>query len=356
MPKNRELISVVTPCYNEEANVAECYEAVKAVFDRQLPGYDHEHVFCDNASTDRTVEILKELAAKDRRVKIIVNSRNFGPFRSLFNGLMSTSGDAVVVFLPADLQDPPEVIVEFIRKREQGYEVVFGIRKQREEGWIMRSVRRVYYRLVSRMANIQIPVDVGEFQLVDRKVVEALRQCDDYYPYVRGMIAGCGFRSAGVEYKWKARRHGLSRNRLYDLIDQGLNGLISFTNVPLRLCMFFGFVVAMLSFVYGLFTLVSNLIYFRRLSEPGIPTLIVALFFFFGFQLLLFGVLGEYISAIHSQVRKRPLVVERERVNFGPPFRELTNLQGDSPIFADTKIGTVPEPAATQPSDTEQKT
>ena len=198
MPKNRELISVVTPCYNEEANVAECYEAVKAVFDRQLPGYDHEHVFCDNASTDRTVEILKELAAKDRRVKIIVNSRNFGPFRSLFNGLMSTSGDAVVVFLPADLQDPPEVIVEFIRKREQGYEVVFGIRKQREEGWIMRSVRRVYYRLVSRMANIQIPVDVGEFQLVDRKVVEALRQCDDYYPYVRGMIAGCGFRSAGV--------------------------------------------------------------------------------------------------------------------------------------------------------------
>jgi polyisoprenyl-phosphate glycosyltransferase len=331
MPTKRELISVVTPCYNEEANVTECYETVKAVFEQQLPGYDYEQVFCDNASQDRTVEILKGLAAKDQRVKIIVNSRNFGPFRSLFNGLMSTSGDAVVVFLPADLQDPPEVIVEFIRKREEGYEVVYGIRKQREEGWIMRTVRRVYYRLVSRMANIQIPVDVGEFQLVDRKVVEALRQCDDYYPYVRGMIASCGFRSAGVEFTWKARKRGLSRNRFYDLIDQGLNGMISFTNVPLRLCMFFGFIVAMLSFLYGLFTLVSNLVYFRQLAEPGIPTLIVALFFFFGFQLLLFGVLGEYISAIHSQVRKRPLVVERERVNFDPPARET---------------------AATQPSDT----
>jgi polyisoprenyl-phosphate glycosyltransferase len=319
MSNRRELISVVTPCYNEEANIAECYEAVKAVFERQLPGYDYEHVFCDNASADRTVDILKEIAAKDRCVKIIVNSRNFGPFRSLFNGLMSTSGDAVVVFLPADLQDPPEVIVDFLRKREEGYEVVFGIRKQREENLVMRTVRRVYYRLVSRMANITIPVDVGEFQLVDRKVVEALRQCDDYYPYIRGMIADCGFRSAGVEFTWKARKRGLSRNRFYDLIDQGLNGMISFTNVPLRLCMFLGFGVAMLSFLYGLFALVVNIVYYRQLALPGIPTLIVAMFFFFGFQLLLFGVLGEYISAIHSQVRKRPLVVERERINFGPP-------------------------------------
>jgi polyisoprenyl-phosphate glycosyltransferase len=334
MPTKRELISVVTPCYNEEANVTDCYEAVKAVFEQKLPDYDYEHVFCDNASQDRTVEVLKGLAAKDRRVKIIVNSRNFGPFRSLFNGLMSTGGDAVVVFLPADLQDPPEVIPEFIQKRREGYEVVYGIRKQREESWIMRSIRRVYYRLVSRMANIQIPVDVGEFQLVDRKVVEALRQCDDYYPYVRGMIAGCGFRSAGVEYTWKARRRGLSRNSFYNLIDQGLNGMISFTNIPLRLCMFVGFIVAMLSFLYALVSLVLNIVYFQRLAEPGIPTLIVALFFFFGFQLLLFGILGEYIGAIHSQVRKRPLVVERERVNFGPPS---------------------PEPTAAQPSDTGQK-
>ena len=185
----------------------------------------------------------------------------------------------------------------------------------------MRSVRRIYYRLVRRMANIDIPVDVGEFQLVDRKVVEALCRCDDYYPYVRGMIAACGFRSTGVPYTWKARRRGLSSNRLYDLVDQGLNGLISFSNVPLRLCMFVGFLVSMLSFLYGLVALVLNLVYYRELAPPGVPTLIVALFFFFGFQLLLFGLLGEYISAIHSQVRKRPLVVERERINFDPPTK-----------------------------------
>jgi polyisoprenyl-phosphate glycosyltransferase len=331
MSNEKELISVITPCFNEEANVVECYETVQAVFDGLLPDYDYEHIFCDNASSDRTVEILKEISVKDRRVKIIVNSRNFGPFRSLFNGLMSSSGDAVVVFLPADLQDPPEVIVDFIRLREQGYEVVYGIRKHREESWIMRTIRRAYYRLVSRMANIQIPVDVGEFQLVDRKVVEALRQCDDYYPYIRGMIAGCGFRSVGVEFTWKARKRGLSRNRLYDLIDQGLNGMISFTNVPLRLCMFLGFLVAMLSFLYGTSALILNLVYYRELAPPGIPTLIVALFFFFGFQLLLIGVLGEYISAIHSQVRKRPLVVERERVNFGPPPRKPAAPQPSKP-------------------------
>ena len=246
-------------------------------------------------------------------------SRNFGPFRSLFNGLLSTRGDAVVVFLPADLQDPPEVIVDFMEKRRQGYEVVFGIRKVREESLLMRTIRRVYYRTVSRLANIEIPVDVGEFQLVDRKVIDVLRQCDDYYPYIRGMIASCGFRSTGVEYTWKARKRGLSRNRFYDLIDQGLNGLVSFTNVPLRLCMFFGFSVAILSFIYALFSVVLNLVYYRQLAKPGIPTLIVAVFFFSGLQLFFFGFLGEYIGAIHSQVRKRPLVVERERINFDPP-------------------------------------
>ena len=319
MPQKKELISVVTPCYNEEANILECYQSVKAVFDQRLPDYQYEHIFCDNASKDGTVAVLREIAAKDPRVKIIVNARNFGPFRSLFNGLLSTSGDAVVVFLPADLQDPPEVIVDFMEKRRQGYEVVFGIRKVREESLLMRTIRRIYYRTVSRLANIEIPVDVGEFQLVDRKVIDVLRQCDDYYPYIRGMIASCGFRSTGVEYTWKARKRGLSRNRFYDLIDQGLNGLVSFTNVPLRLCMFFGFSVAILSFIYALLSVVLNLVYYRKLSEPGIPTLIVAVFFFSGLQLFFFGFLGEYIGAIHSQVRKRPLVVERERINFTPP-------------------------------------
>ncbi|MBK9128238.1 MAG: glycosyltransferase family 2 protein [Phycisphaerales bacterium] len=312
----RKLISIVTPVWNEELNVLDCYEAVRQLFETQLAGYDYEHIFCDNASTDRTVEILRELAARDRRVRVILNARNFGPARSVFNGLLATRGDAVVPLLAADQQDPPEVIVEFVRHWEAGHEVVFGIRANREEGWLMRSARRAYYRLVTRFADIHIPPDVGEFQLIDRVVVDALRRCDDYYPYLRGLIASCGFRAVGVSYTWRARRKGLSKNRLYHLVDQGLNGLISFTNIPLRLCLLFGLLLAAASLLFAIVVFVVNLIYFRELSPPGIPTLIVAIFFFSGVQLFFFGVLGEYISAIHAQVRKRPLVVERERINF----------------------------------------
>ena len=311
-----KLLSIVTPCYNEEPNVDECYETVKRIVETELPGYRYEHIFCDNASTDRTLELLKALAGRDTRVKVIANARNFGPFHSLFNGIIAARGDVVLLFLAADLQDPPELIPQFVKLWEQGYEVVYGVRKWREEGFVMRATRRAYYKLVADTANIVVPQGAGEFQLADRKVVEALRKFDDYYPYVRGMVAYCGFKTIGVDYTWRARKRGFTKNNLVRLIDQALNGLISFTNVPMRLCMAFGLSVAAASFMYGLFALVANLISQRRLAEPGIPTLIVALFFFSGLQLFFFGVIGEYVSAIHAQVRKRPLVVERERLNF----------------------------------------
>jgi glycosyltransferase involved in cell wall biosynthesis len=317
MTTTRKVISIVTPCYNEQDNVADCYEAVKRVFAEALPEYDHEHVFCDNASTDGTVGVLRQLAARDPRVKVIVNARNFGPFCSTFNGLMSTTGDAVVVLLAADLQDPPELVVEFVRRWEEGHEVVYGIRQRREEGFLMHRVRRLYYWTVSKFADITIPPNVGEFQLIDRKVVEALRQFDDHYPYIRGMIANCGFRATGIAYTWKARKRGFSKNRLYHLIDQGLNGLVSFTKVPLRLCLLGGFTLAALSILYALVNLAIHLLWYGGgLAQPGIPTLIVALFFFSGVQMFFFGLLGEYMAAVHFQVRKRPLVIERERINF----------------------------------------
>jgi hypothetical protein len=149
-------------------------------------------------------------------------------------------------------------------------------------------------------------------------VIEALRGFDDYYPYVRGMLASCGFKSIGIKYTFRGRARGISSNRLYNLIDMGLNGLISFTNVPLRLCMFFGFFVACASILFGVATIVLNMVFYRQLAPPGIPTLIVAVFFFSGLQLFFFGMLGEYVGAIHSQVRKRPLVIESERINFEP--------------------------------------
>ena len=203
-----------------------------------------------------------------------------------------------------------------MKQWRNGYDVVYGIRASREESMLLHGVRRVYYRLVNKFANMDIPQNVGEFTLIDRKLLDALRQCEDYYPYLRGMIANCGFRSTSIPYTWRARKRGFSKSNTYALIDQGLNGLISFTNVPMRLVMFFGFAVAAASILYACATLLISIIWFRQVSAPGIQTLIVSLFFFAGIQLFVLGFLGEYISAIHFQVRKRPLVVERERLNF----------------------------------------
>ena len=309
-------ISIVAPCWNEQDNVRACYEAVRDVFARDLPAYDFELIFADNASTDGTVAELRALAAADPRVKVILNSRNYGPFRSTFNALLRASGDAVIPMLAVDLQDPPELIPTFVEKWESGFQVVAGRRKTRQEPFLLRSVRRLYYRLVTLLADVSIPPDVGEFQLVDRVVLDALRRFDDHYPYIRGMIADCGFDVTTVDYEWRERARGVSKNRLYHLIDQGLNGLISFTNVPLRLATLLGFVTAALSAAWAIVQLAINLAEYRSLVEPGIATLIVALFFFSGVQLMFLGLLGEYIGSIHAQVRRRPLVIERETINF----------------------------------------
>ena len=312
----KKKISVITPCFNEELNVKTCYETVRSIFEKSLADYDYEHIFSDNASVDDTVPILRALAAQDTRLKVIRNSRNFGPFRSNFNALLQASGDAIVVFLPADLQDPPELIPDFVKKWEEGYEVVYGMRDKREEFFLMVWIRKGYYRMVNRLASIHVPKDAGEFQLIDKKVLDALKQFDDYYPYIRGMIASCGFRNTGVKYTWKYRKKGFSKNSIYNLLDQALNGIISLTNIPLRVCMLFGFLLSSLSILYAFVQFIINIIWYRQFSQPGIPTLIVAIFFFSGVQLLFIGILGEYISAIHSQVRKKPLVIESERINF----------------------------------------
>ncbi|PDT83376.1 glycosyltransferase [Bradyrhizobium sp. Y36] len=312
-------ISVVTPCFNEEVNVRDCYEEVRRVFDEKLQGYRREHIFCDNASDDRTVKILRGIAADDLSVRIIVNARNFGPLRNTFNGVMASSGDAVLLFMPADLQDPPELLPEFVRLWEEGHEIVYGIRAVREEGRLMRSVRNAYYRLLTRFSEIKVPPGVGDFQLVDRGVVERMRQVRDGYPFMRMMTFECGGRAVGVPYTWRARKKGLSKNRAAALIDQGINGLVSFTSAPLRFGLYAGFALSFVSIAYAVINLLLGLILYQRLAEPGILTLIVAMFFFGGVQLFFMGMIGEYILAIYGQVRKKPVVFERERVNFDAP-------------------------------------
>ena len=309
-------ISIISPCFNEAENVERCYDAVKALFagDGPLAGYRCEHIFADNDSTDGTVDILRALAAADPTLKVILNARNFGPFRSNFNALRAATGDAVLVFLPVDLQDPPEMIPEFVKLWEAGCEVVAGARANREESLALRLCRGVFYRMVRGLSEIDIPVDVGEFQLIDRKVWQAVVEHDDHYPYIRGIIASVGFRRVIVPYTWAARKRGLSKNNLPRLIDQALNGIFSFTNVPMRLCTLAGVLLAGLCFLYAR---VSVGLWFAmpHMAPRGTTTLLVAVFFLSGVQLCFLGILGEYVTSIHAQVRKRPLVVERERLN-----------------------------------------
>jgi glycosyltransferase involved in cell wall biosynthesis len=312
MPKT---ISIITPCFNEEASIRECHDTIKRVMDTELPGYGREHIFCDNASTDRTVEILREIAAGDKSVKVIVNSRNFGILRNNYNGVLAATGDAVILFMPADLQDPPELIPTFVRHWEAGSEIVYGIRAQREEAFLLRNARRLYYQILSRLSYVDYPPNVGDFQLVDRKVVDAMKQIDDAQPFMRMMPFECGFRSVGVPYTWRARKHGVSRNRFLQMVDQGINGLISFSNAPIRLALWTGFAISALSFLYTIGVFLMTLFGFVH-TQSGIPTVILAVFFFGGIQLLFLGVIGEYIIAIFNQVRRRPIVFERERINF----------------------------------------
>jgi polyisoprenyl-phosphate glycosyltransferase len=317
----RKTISIVTPCFNEEESVRECYETIKAIMEKELPGYEREHIFCDNASSDRTVEILREIAAADPSVKVIVNSRNFGILRNNYNGVLSATGDAVILFMPVDLQDPPELIPVFVKHWEAGTEIVYGIRANRQEAFLMRNARRLYYQMLSRLSYVDYPPNVGDYQLVDRKVLDSMKRIEDAQPFMRMMPFECGFRAIGVPYTWRARKYGLSRNRFSQMIDQALNGLISFSNAPLRMALWTGFVIAGLSFVYTIGVFAATLLGFVK-SEAGIPTVIVAVFFFGGVQLLFLGIIGEYIIAIFNQVRRRPIVFERERINFEVPLPE----------------------------------
>jgi len=329
-------ISIITPCFNEEQNIRDAYNAVRDVFEKELPHYKREHIFCDNDSADATLAILREIAAGDPSVKVIVNARNFGPLRNTFNGVMASSGDAVLLSLPVDLQDPPDLLPRFIALWEQGNEIVYGIRATREEGWLMRAVRNMYYRLLTNFSEVVVPPRVGDFQLVDRRVIDAMRQVRDGYPFLRMMTFECGGRSVGVPYTWRARKKGLSKNSAAALFDQGMNGIVSFTTAPIRLSLFVGFIIASLSMAYALLNVGISLAVRRQLAEPGIMTLIVALFFFGGVQLFFLGVIGEYILAIYGQVREKPVVFERERINFAPS----ADIAGES-VEARSKPGAV---------------
>jgi glycosyltransferase involved in cell wall biosynthesis len=307
-------LSIITPCYNEEVNVEICAQELKKVMQEKLSGYNYEHIFADNASTDSTLMKLRELAAKDENIKVISNSRNVGPFRNMWNAMKSATGDAVVPLLPADLQDPPSVIPELVKHWEQGFLVTYGVRANREESIIMRMARGLYYRIIKKFASAVIPLNSGEFLLADKKVIDSILVVDDQYPYIRGLIAQTGVKSASVPYTWVRRVRGKSKNSFISLIDQAINGFVSTSRVPARLALLGGFLLSFLGFAYAIFTVVIVLIS-DGTAPVGIPTIIVGIFLLGGVQLLFLGLIGEYILSIHGQVRRTPPMFEVERIN-----------------------------------------
>jgi len=307
------LITIVTACYNEEENVREIYDQVKEVFD-ELEDYTYEHIFIDNASKDKTVEILREIAKKDKRVKVIVNTRNFGHIRSPFHAMLQAKGDAVISIV-ADLQDPPHLIKEFVKKWEEGYKVVMGIKTESEESRIIFGLRKLYYRVLHRLSDVELVGHFTGFGLYDRQVLEILRSMDDPYPYFRGLIADIGFESAKIEYVQPKRRRGITKNNFYTLFDMAMLGMTSYSKIPLRLATMIGFVSATISLLVAIVYFVYKLVFWSSFSA-GLAPLIVGIFFFSSVQLIFLGILGEYVGSIHTYVQKRPLVIEKERINF----------------------------------------
>jgi polyisoprenyl-phosphate glycosyltransferase len=310
----KPLVSVVTACYNEQENVLPLYERIREQF-AALPKYDYEHIFIDNASGDATVERIKAICARDPNVRLIVNTRNFGHIRSPIHALMQTRGAAVIA-MAADLQDPPELIPAFVAKWEAGAKVVAGVKPRSRDSLPLALARRIYYATIGRMSEVRLIGNFTGFGLYDRTVVEAVRAIDDPYPYFRGMIADLGYACAELPYEPAARQRGLSKNNFYSLYDLAMLGITSHSKVPLRVATMAGFALSALSLCVALGYLVYKLLYWEQFSV-GLAPLVIGVFFFASVQLFFIGVLGEYIGAIHTQVQRRPLVIEKERVNFG---------------------------------------
>jgi polyisoprenyl-phosphate glycosyltransferase len=312
--KKNKLISIVTPCYNEEDNIDELCLRIAKVMDT-FP-YDYEHIFIDNCSTDLTVAKIKEHAARDMRIKLIVNARNFGHIRSPHHAILQTSGDACIL-IASDLQDPPEMIAEFIDKWEQGYKIVLAVKPESEESSFMFLFRKAYYRFITRISEVPLIQNATGAGLFDQTVVDILRKINDPYPYFRGLLCEIGFPIAVVPFKQPRRQRGVTKNNFYTLYDIAMLGITNHSKIPLRLMAMSGFVLSFLSLVVALCFLVAKLLFWNSF-QLGTAPILIGIFFFGAVQTFFIGLLGEYIGSIHTKVRNMPLVVEMERVNFEP--------------------------------------
>lgn len=320
----KKKISIVTPTYNEELNIDEFYERLISVINLHSSTYDFEVIVIDNCSKDNTIVKLKKLAIKDSRLKIIVNTRNFGHIRSPYYGILNSFADATV-YLASDLQDPPELISQFLSAWEGGSKLVMGIKSKTKNTTLFDWIRGYYYRFLDKISQMPVIMDSTGFGLYDRVVVDHLRQIYDPYPFLRGLVAELGYSVACIPFTQEKRKRGISKNNFYSLYDIAWLGFIAHSKVPARLASFAGFIIGGISLIIGLVFLILKIVFWSQFPL-GIAPMIIGLFLLFGIQFVFMGIIGEYVSAILVYVQKRPVVVEKERIN----FCELLNDESES--------------------------
>lgn len=309
-----KLISVVSGCFNEEENIRELYERITRIFAVELPQYAYELILIDNCSTDNTVSVLRRIAQEDKRVKVILNTRNFGHIRSGYYAVLQARGDAMIA-MASDLQDPPEMIPQFVRRWEEGYKIVLAQKTQSEESAMFFFIRSAYYNLINRLSEIPLVKNVTGFGLYDRCVIEDIRRIDDPYPYIRGLICDLGYDRALIPFTQPLRKRGITKNNFYSLYDMAMLGITNHSKVPLRLAAIAGFCLSACSLFIAFVYLVYKLLFWSQFQAGAAP-IVIGLFFLGAVQLFFMGIIGEYVGSIHTQVLHRPPVIEKERINF----------------------------------------
>jgi glycosyltransferase involved in cell wall biosynthesis len=312
MAKEKKFISIVSPTFNEVENIAELY--LRVTNQMELLPYDYEFIIIDNDSTDGTVEKLRELAKEDTRLKLILNETNFGQLRSPYHGLLSASGEAVIL-LASDLQDPPELIPNYLDAWNSGSKVVLAVKESTDENPIISLARKSYYKFVERISATAVTRNATGAGLFDNSVISTLRSIEDPVPYFRGLVSELGYKIQPIYFHQPKRKQGKTKNNFFSLIDVAILGFTSQAKAPMRLISAFGLLTACLSLIVAFVYLVAKILFWNSI-DLGITPILFGVFFFGAIQVFLIGVIGEYLASIQIRIRKLPHVIERERINF----------------------------------------